>query len=223
MGKFFFEHILLQKFLDPISQTRMSQNLVNCRSSVHINGQELTYQISQISWIMSRNRFEFTSYDMHSEEVHVHTLERWLQSAHFIEQNSDGPDISLEGIGSTFNNLGWQVIRGTHHWLAHLHRMLKHPGDSKVTNLDDTLFCQENVLAFDISVQNFTVMDVLHSEAYLGKPVKNGALWKVAASLLLNLNSQITSIGIVHDNTQMSFLRLVRFAEFDDVWVVEDL
>lgn len=55
---------------------------------------------------MGRDRFEFTSDDMHSEEVHVHTLERWLQSAHFIKQNTDGPDVSLKGVGSTFDDLG---------------------------------------------------------------------------------------------------------------------
>lgn len=66
-------------------------------------------------------------------------------------------------------------------------------------------------------------MDVLHSEAYLGKPVKNGTLRKVAASLLLNLLSQVTSVGIVHNDAEMSFFRFVGFAEFDDVRMIKDL
>ena len=72
-------------------------------------------------------------------------------------------------------------------------------------------------------MQNLPIVHMLEPQAYLSEPVKNEALAKEAAALLLYHFLQVTSICIVHDDAKLAFLGLVNLAESDYIGVVECL
>lgn len=49
--------------------------------------------------------------------------------------------------------------------------MAKHSCNSEITELDNVLLCQENILAFYITVKDLAIVNVLHPEANLSEPV----------------------------------------------------
>ena len=51
--------------------------------------------------------------------------------------------------------------------------VLKDSGDAKVTDLDLACGGHENVLSLQVSVENFSVMDVLDGKGHLYEPVKD--------------------------------------------------
>jgi len=87
--------------------------------------------------------------------------------------------------------------------------MLEHSGNSKVTDLDRSILVHENILSFQVSVQDFAVVDVLDSQSHLHKPIQD-LVFTVAhlANLLLicNFGVQITSVGIVHDDAEAALV-----------------
>lgn len=101
--------------------------------------------------------------------------------------------------------------------------MLQYSSDTKITEFDDSLFRQEHILALDISMQDLPVVNMLHAKTNLGEPVKDLRLREVSALLLLNSSSQISTIRVVHHDTQVAFLGLVRLPEPDDIWMIEYL
>jgi hypothetical protein len=136
---------------------------------------------------MTRDLLKLAPDDMHGEKMHVHSLEWGLKRAHLIEHHTKGPDVTLEAVWSTLDDLRGQVVWCTNHGPRDVNCVLEDPGNSKVSQLDNSLLCHKHILAFYISVQNFTVMHMLHAQTDLSEPVENLALGEVAAMLLLNL------------------------------------
>lgn len=62
--------------------------------------------------------------------------------------------------------------------------MAKDSCDSEITELDDILLCQEDVLTLDVSMKNLSIMNVFHTEANLSEPVHDLRLGEVATSLV---------------------------------------
>lgn len=85
MGKFVFESILLQEFLNSGCDERNAENLVNCRPPMHINSEHLIDKVFQIPRKVHWYLLELAPDNMHGKEVHVHTLKRWLESTHLIQ------------------------------------------------------------------------------------------------------------------------------------------
>lgn len=87
--------------------------------------------------------------------------------------------------------------------------MLENSRDTKVTNFDRSILVHKNVLSFQISVQNFPIVDMLDSQCHLNKPVKNlvFTVTNLADFLLVcNLGVKITAISIVHYNAKAPFV-----------------
>jgi len=82
--------------------------------------------------------------------------------------------------------------------------VLQNPSNSEVTNLYLAILSHENVLRFQISMQNFPVMYVLNCESDLNKPVKNLTLGQEFLDFLLvfYLFIHVSAISIVHDDTK---------------------
>ena len=79
--------------------------------------------------------------------------------------------------------------------------MAKDASDSEITELDDVLLREEDVLALDIAMKNLTVVHVLHAQTYLREPVHDLRLGKVATSLVRNQFGDVATICVVHHNT----------------------
>ena len=50
--------------------------------------------------------------------------------------------------------------------------MLEDTGDSKVTNFDLAALCHENVLGLQITMKDFTIMDMLDRQGHLNEPIQ---------------------------------------------------
>ena len=66
-------------------------------------------------------------------------------------------------------------------------------------------------------------MYMFHAQTNLSKPIQNLGLRKVSTFLVLNSFCQITTIGIVHNDAEMTFFGFVGFAESHNIGMIEDL
>lgn len=101
--------------------------------------------------------------------------------------------------------------------------MAKDSRNAEVAELDDVLLGNEDILALDVSVEDFAIVDVLQAEADLGEPVHDLGFGEVPATLVGDEFGEVSAVGEVHDDAQVSLLRLVEFSESDDVWVIQHL
>jgi hypothetical protein len=127
------------------------------------------------------------------------------QSHHFIEYAAQAPNITLLIVGLFLANFRGEIVRCTDGCLGAVIGMLKDSGDTEVTYLYLICLCHEDILSFQITVQNFAIVNMLDSQAHLHKPVENlvFSVHNFADFLLISdLCIQITSIRIVHDYTE---------------------
>ena len=82
-------------------------------------------------------------------------------------------------------------------------------------------------MRFDVSVQNFPIMNMLDSEAHLGEVVEelifcHGVAVPVLVLLVALLNHlvHVTAVSEVHHYAQLALLRFVDFSEAADIRMV---
>jgi len=149
--------------------------------------------------------------------VETRRIKGRFEGSHFVKHDAHGPHISTERIRLCLDHFGGQVVGCSDHRLRLLHGGLEHLGNAKVADLDNALLRQKHILSLQISVNNFSVMDVFHSQANLGEPVEYLAFGYRTPSLLLDPLLEITSVSKVHDNAKLSLLGFVDFDEGTDV------
>lgn len=148
-------------------------------------------------------------------------VKRRLQGAHLVEQDAHGPDVRLEGLLLSLHNFRRELVRRPDHGLDHLVGVGQHLCNPEVPEFDHVALGQEDVLALQVPVQHFAVVDVLHREADLHELVEDHVFLKeVAALARRNLLGEVTSVGLVHHYAQLALLGFVNFPEFDNVRVV---
>lgn len=57
------------------------------------------------------------------------------------------------------------VVRGSYQCAGHVILVLQHSGNAKVSNFDDVGLCQEDVLCFQVTMQNVSLVQVLKSKS----------------------------------------------------------
>ncbi len=101
--------------------------------------------------------------------------------------------------------------------------MLQHSGHTHIPNLDATAFSEENILPFQIPVDNFSVVEMLQAQAYLREQVQN---FSFVHELTLHFGfldpeGKVAIVCILHDDIEFALLGGIYFFKFDDVGVVE--
>ena len=51
--------------------------------------------------------------------------------------------------------------------------MLENASDAEVTDLDLATLCHENVLGFQVAMEDFTIVYMLDRQRHLNKPIEN--------------------------------------------------
>ena len=69
-------------------------------------------------------------------------------------------------------------------------------------------------------MDDLSVVDVLHSEGNLSKPVQDLGLRDGPASLFFDSKCEISSISKLHDDAKFSFFGFVNFDKLANVWMV---
>ena len=95
------------------------------------------------------------------------------KSDHFVQNATKGPNIGLLIVRFLLANFWTQVVRSTNCGLGAIVGVLEHTGNPKISNFYLSVLGHEDVLCFKVSVQDFTIMNVLYCECHLHKPVKN--------------------------------------------------
>ena len=115
MAELVFESILLQELLDPHSNERNSQHLIDSGPPVHIDRQHLGHQVPEFAREMHRYGIELSSNNMHGQKMHIDSFEWRLERTHLIEHDTKRPNVTFEGIWSTFNDFRREIIRRSNH------------------------------------------------------------------------------------------------------------
>ena len=116
--------------------------------------------------------------------MHAGALERWTESTELVEHDAQRPDVALEGVGATFDDLRRKVVRGADHRPSHFDSVAKDSCNAEIAKFDDVLLCNKDILALDVSVEDLAVVDMLHAETDLSEPIHDLRLGEVPAALI---------------------------------------
>jgi hypothetical protein len=95
------------------------------------------------------------------------------QSDHFVENAAEGPDVRLLIVWLLLTDLRRQIVRSTDSSLCAIVSVLEYSSNTEVTNLDLAVLRHEDVLSFQVSVQDLPVMNVFDCKRHLHEPVQN--------------------------------------------------
>ena len=95
------------------------------------------------------------------------------KSDHFVENATQRPNIRFLVVRFLLANFWRKVVRSSNGSLSTVVGVLQHTRDAEISDLDGSVLVHENVLSLQVSVQNFSVVDVLDGQRHLHKPVEN--------------------------------------------------
>ncbi len=156
-------------------------------------------------------------------------VEGRLEGAHLIEQDTQRPDVGFERVRGALDYLRGEIIRCADDSFGFRSSIWENSCNTEISKFHNVLLCQEYILWLQISMQDLAIMAVLQRQAYLREPVKHLVLREVLhlprrlpfLVLLLDPWLQVSPIGVVHDDAQFPFLRLVHLPKPDDVRVLQ--
>ena len=96
MREFILEVLLVKEIGNSLTDKVNSQNLIDTWSLCWIN---LKHQVEKIGNVVAKvgwNFSIFTCTNLLCKLMKTLRVERWLECAHFIEENTKGPDVRLE-------------------------------------------------------------------------------------------------------------------------------
>ena len=120
-------------------------------------------------------------------------VEWWSKHCHFIKHHTHRPHICAKCVRLRLYDFRREVVWRTYAGTGFLNSVREHLGDAQISYLDETARCHEDVLSLQIPVDDFPVMNVLHTQTDLSKPVQNLILRKWSTALVLYPFLQITT------------------------------
>jgi len=136
---------------------------------------------------------EGASHYSQSQHVEGSALEGRLEGAHFVENNSERPDVAFEVVGPVLDDLRAEVVGRAHHRFQIFCCVLQHASNPKVSKFYDVILGKEDILALQVPMEDLAIVDVLDCQANLGEPTEDLLLREVAALLLLDPLLQVTA------------------------------
>lgn len=112
-------------------------------------------------------------------------MERGLKLGQVVDGTTDGPDVYFEVVGLLLDDLGREVEWGPDSGIVLEGSALHDFGDAEVAELDLPSLGEEDVEAFDVSVDDVLRVEVFHAHADLVGKVPNVLLCKVLLLLPL--------------------------------------
>ena len=89
-------------------------------------------------------------------------IKRRLQGGHFVKQDTQRPNVRLEAVALTANNLRRKVVRCADYCFGSRLCVGQDSSDAEVTKFEDSALGHEDVLRLQVSVQNLFVVSVLY-------------------------------------------------------------
>jgi hypothetical protein len=112
--------------------------------------------IIEIIGVGGRNSGIDSSHDFFIECLDVHGSEGGSLRCHLVEQTSERPHITFGAIRLIFPNFGAGIVRRSGLGLRHI--IFDDFRHIEIPKFIDSIFCDENISSFKISMQYFLVM-----------------------------------------------------------------
>ena len=142
-----------------LSHERQVQDVVDAHALVGVLGEEVGHQVAQLLAV-ARDGRRLLLHDLEHEAEQVVGVERVLEGAHFVQDATHRPQVTLEVVRLVLAHFGRHVVRRAHHGFRLLQRVVQHAGDAKVPKLDHVALAKEDVGRFQVPVQDALAVDV---------------------------------------------------------------
>jgi hypothetical protein len=122
---------------------------------------------------MTRNRRVSASQDLQDESLHGIGVKSMFESDHLVEDAPQTPNIRFLVVRLLLTDLGREVVRCANSCLRTVISVLEDPGNPEISNFDGSLLSHENVLSFQVSVEDLLVVNMLNGEGHLNEPIED--------------------------------------------------
>lgn len=144
------------------------------------------------------------------------------ESTQLVQNAPQTPNIGFIRIRLILTNFRRQIIRSAHSGLRIFIGFLQNFGNPEIPDFDLPIRSQKNITSLEISVQNFQIMNILHSIEHLNEPIQNQFFGKFLFSLftLIDVFLEIAFRTILHNNNKIAILYKGVFI-FDYIYVIQ--
>ena len=231
VAKFSFLNIFCKNFFKSLEKHRVFKNLVNAWPISWVLHQEGADQIVDILVKTALKWWIFTFDDLLRQLSQIASGKWRVECTHFVEQDSEGPNIGLVIIFLGLDQFWRKVVRSTNHTFSLRFSVVENLSNTEVTHFHLAIFRHKHVLRFDVSVQYLPVVNMLDGQTYLCKPIEDLILTPVLglpACILglfdrcLHMGLQVSVVSVLHDDAKLPFLGSVNLMELDDVRVIKN-
>lgn len=193
-------------------QKRRQQDLLHGRPLALVFIQDLADEFFEVVAVLVGNRVVVAFDDFVDESEQVVSQKRVLERAQFVEHTAERPHVRLERVWPVFSNLGTHVVRRADDRHCGFVCVFEHFRDSEVTQLDGAVACQKYVRSFDVSVDDFSAVDVFERNRNLYEPVQNFVFGESSLLLfLLDVVGKVSDFSVLHDDDEDAFFDIAGF------------
>ena len=183
---------------------RHLQDLLDRGPLVWVLDQHLRKQLLEVGRVdLGKGRIGALQ-DFLDEAFHVLGVEGVVESGDLVENASETPNIRLLVVRLFLADLRREIVGSADGSIGAVVGVLQYSGDAEVSNLDVSLRSEEDVLGFQIAMQDLFVMDVIHCQGHLHQPCHYLLLRKQSPQLFLSryLVEHIPALAVVHHDTE---------------------
>jgi len=112
VGKLLHEGVLLEVALDPGLDERALEEVGDGGASIGVADEDLADEGGEGLGEGGGDPIEAAGDDAFGELVEGAGVEGRAEGAHFVEEDAEGPDVGLEGVGLVLDDLGREVVGG---------------------------------------------------------------------------------------------------------------
>lgn len=111
-------------------------------------------------------------YNLQNQKENGISVKGGSQRTEFVKDDSQGPDIRGKGVRLGFNDFGTHVGWSTQYCLCVLLRCLQYFSDAEVAEFDDSGLSEEYVGSFEVTMDDFPIVNVFDCKGELCKSVE---------------------------------------------------
>ena len=181
---------------------------------VGVDDEDELDNVAELLAILLGQRGELAVEDLRHEALHVGRGEGALEGEDFVQEDAEGPHVSLLVVALVVPELGGEVVGGAAEGVGNDagDGVVVLVAEAEVAELDEAGRGEEDVRALDIAVEHFVAVDVVEGEADLQEEEEGLVLLEVAEVIGgagLDLAVEIARVGELHNNQQLVILLVV--------------
>lgn len=152
--------------------------------------------VASVDWRVSSFENAFV------KAVHVVRSERWLESAHFVKDTAEGPDVTLGIVWLILPDLGGGIVRCA--CLRVEESFFGNFRHVQIAEFGHPVLLKENIRAFEIAMQNVAYVECFQCLDHLEYDFPNVTLINLAVAFLIldDFLVEITIVEIVHHDAE---------------------